>query len=343
LIILLWLVGPPLFFTWHNTPVFLHYFISVLPAPYILAGIALAHLVTYAAKHKSTAGRLTVTVGLLLTAVAQTWAISTLLLFLGQTATPGGFGTPLARQLAAVNAAQQMQAEMAAAEILVVGPGENVAVDAAPAVYAVLLRGVPHRFVDVGRSAVFPAQPTVVLLDHGAGGGWVDGYDETAVRSQTIPLRTGEGNLQVLALSGTVPMPEVPLEPDYLLANWVNLFGYDQPVWQADGTAVWRIYWHPGDNPDPMDYQFFVHLLNDEGQRLGQVDVPAFSPQQWRSGDVVISQFTLPWPEDTPLPLTLRLGMYRYPELITVPLLDVAGNPYAEAAEIRIMAEPEQP
>ena len=338
LIVLLWLLGPPLFFTWHNTPLFLHYFIGVLPSPYILAGIAVAYLFVVAAKYGGSVGRFAVTAIVLLTAVAQIWTVGALLLFLGQTATPDGFGTPLARQLAAANVAKEMLTETGAAEILVVGQGEAVAVDAFPAVYDVLLRDVPHRFVDGTRSTLFPAQPAVVLLDPQATG-WVAGYQQTAVYTETIPLRTGEGTLQVLALPGmAAPHPAAPLEPSYLLANWANLFGYDQPLLPTDESAVWRVHWWPGSKPDPLDYQFFVHLLNGEGQRVGQVDTAVFSPQQWRAGDVVISHFTMPWPTEAQPPFTLRVGMYSYPELTPVPLLDVAGNPYAEAAEIMLTA-----
>jgi hypothetical protein len=45
----------------------------------------------------------------------------------------------------------------------------------------------------------------------------------------------------------------------------------------------------------------------------------------------VISRFVMPWPPDG---TAVRLGMYRYPELTAVPLLDVAGNPYADDLEV---------
>ena len=340
LIVLLWLLGPPLFFTWHNTPLFLHYLIAVLPAPYILAGIAAAYCLVYLARYKGMAVRLAIYAVMLLTAVAQTGMVTALLLFLAQTATPGGFGVPLARQLAAANTAKRLLTETEAAEVLVVGGGESAGADEFAVVYDVLLRDVPHRFVDGAQSTLFPAEAAVVLLDQRAGGR-MNGYYQTAVRRETIPLRAGEGTLQLLALPGAAaPQPAVTLEPSYLLANWVNLFGYDRPVVQGGETVVWPLHWHPGGSPDPQDYQFFVHLLNGEGERVGQVDTAAFSPQQWRAGDVVISHFAVPWPDDVRPPFTLRVGMYSYPEQTPVPLLDVAGNPYAEAADITLISEP---
>lgn len=333
LMVVLWLLIPPLIFAWNLTPVFIHYFIATLPAQYIVAGVAFGWLVGWMAGSRwRVALGWSVLVG---TAVLQTWVFLSLLFFLGQRATPGGFGVPVAYKLAAVEQAQTMLAETDAAELLAVGPGESPRVDEFPAVYDVLLRGLPHRFVDGNRSALFPAEAAVVLLDEDMEA--ADLYRETAVSQQTIPLRTGEGSLHLLTLPAqAAPPADVVFETPYLLANWVNLLGYDEPVVHDDGTAVWQIYWRTGDNPDPASYQIFNHLIDGAGRRLSQVDGPAFSPDQWRVGDVVVSRFVLPWPEDGERPYTIRTGMYRYPSLEPVLLLDVAGNPYSDAVTIEV-------
>jgi hypothetical protein len=49
---------------------------------------------------------------------------------------------------------------------------------------------------------------------------------------------------------------------------------------------------------------------------------------------VVISRFVLPVPADANPPLTMRVGMYRFPSLESVPVLDAAANPVGEAVEI---------
>ncbi|MCP4427257.1 MAG: hypothetical protein GY803_22440 [Chloroflexi bacterium] len=329
-IVLLWLLGTPLFFVWHNTPIFLHYFVATLPAQYIAAGVLAARLFN---------GRRWVTAlgwsALAATAVLQAWALIGLLVFLGQTATPGGFGTPVARQLEAVAQAKMTLAETNAAEILVVGSGESPRLEEFPAVYDVLLRDTPHRFVNGERSALFPAAPAVVLLADGMA--VMDLYSETAVIHTEIPLRPGEGSLHVLALpANAAPAPDATFETPLLLANWVNLLGYDEPMSLGEETAVWQIHWRAGDNPDPANYQFFNHLLDSQGQRLSQADAAAFSPSQWRAGDVVVSRFVLAWPDGGERPYTIHTGMYRYPSLEPVPFLDVAGNPYAEYETIQI-------
>jgi 4-amino-4-deoxy-L-arabinose transferase-like glycosyltransferase len=328
LMAVLWLLIPPLVFAWNLTPVFVHYFIATLPAQYVAAGVTFDRL----ARRRAAVAGWVVLAG---TAVLQTWVFLSLLFFIGERATPGGFGLPLAYQLAAVKQAQTMLAKTGAGEILVAGPGESPDVDEFPAVYDVLLRDLPHRFVDGNRSALFPAEVAVVLLDGDMA--VADLYEETAISHREIPLRTGEGSLHVLALPpAAAPPSDAVFEPPYLLANWVNLLGYDEPVVGDDGTAVWQLYWRTGDNPDPAGYQIFNHLMDGAGRRVSQVDGPAFSPMQWRAGDVVVSRFVLSWPEEGERPYTIRTGMYRYPSLEPVLLLDVAGNPFSDGVTVEI-------
>ena len=147
-------------------------------------------------------------------------------------------------------------------------------------------------------------------------------------------MRPGEGSYTVLALPGEArPAPDFAVDPPLLLANWINLLGYDLPEHVDDKSAVWQVHWRTGDNPDPADYQFFNLLIDRDGQRIGQADAAAFDPGQWRAGDTVIGRFLIPWPEAVNGPPTMRVGMYRYPTMENVPLLDEAGNPYVDAAE----------
>jgi hypothetical protein len=225
-------------------------------------------------------------------------------------------------------------------EVLVAGLSERPDEGEFAAVYDVLLRDVPHRFVDTSRSALFPGQGAVVLLSQEAGEAAVDAYLETASQVRRLPLRKGEGVLQLLTLAeGTRPSPEVEPATTALFANWINIVGYDPLVSQADGTALWQIYWRTGDNPDPADYHFFNHLLDGEGQRIGQEDTAVFAPWQWRPGDRVVSFFYLDWPGETAERLTMRTGVYRYPSLDNVPLMDAAGNPAGEAVEFSLGGE----
>jgi 4-amino-4-deoxy-L-arabinose transferase-like glycosyltransferase len=327
LLVVVWALLPPLFFVYHSTPVFTHYFITTYPAQYIAAGVVFSLL----ARRLRGAGWVILTAS----AAAQVWIWLALLAFVGSQATPVAFGTPLAMQVQATDRARMMLVEESAAEILIAGSGEFSEFDQFTTVNSVLLRSVPHRLVDVSRSAVFPVAPAIVLLDHSPGE-MAAHYLAQARRAASVPLRAGDGALQVMALSGgAAPAPDFEFESPYLLANGVTLFGYESPVRNDDGTATWLIYWRSGTTSE-TDYHFFNHLMDGQGQRVGQADAAAFSARQWQAGDTIISRFVLPWPADAEGPLTMRTGMYTYPAIENIPVLDVAGNPYTDAVEIAL-------
>ena len=88
------------------------------------------------------------------------------------------------------------------------------------------------------------------------------------------------------------------------------------------------------DTPEAADYHIFNHLLDAAGARVTQADGAAFAARQWRAGDGVVSRFVLPVPADVAPPLTMRVGMYRFPSLESVPVLDEAANPAGDFVEI---------
>jgi hypothetical protein len=72
--------------------------------------------------------------------------------------------------------------------------------------------------------------------------------------------------------------------------------------------------WHmPGLVPGP--YHFFNHLLLEENL-VAQVDGGSVPHWHWRSGDVVLTTFTLALPDSLPRgDYVLRVGMYTWPDL----------------------------
>ncbi|NJN53500.1 MAG: hypothetical protein HC804_01345 [Anaerolineae bacterium] len=329
-VLLVWLLAPLVVFLLPVLPVELHYLLPIYPVPYMVMGIFVAWL---AARWRRVAPLLLVV--LLLTAVAQLWVMGNLQLFLSQTATPGGFGTPLARQLTAVDQARRLITETGAAEVIIAGAGDAPALDEFAAVYGVLLRDVPHRFVRVTATAVFPAHNSVILLNTMAGGlGHL--YVAAADTAVTVPLRQGEGVLQILTVGETaVPAAAHVIDPPAILTNWASFAGYSDPVFNKDGTANWQVFWNSGEAA-ALDYHLFVHVLDGEGTRVGQMDTAVFPASQWQPGDVVISQFRMEWPDDV---TRLRTGMYVYPSLEPVLLFDLAGHPAADALEIPLQTQ----
>jgi hypothetical protein len=202
-----------------------------------------------------------------------------------------------------------------------VAEGAQANFDAAPTVFDVLLRGYPHRFVDGRTAAVFPAGPAAVILwpangDYGwpvaalyrawGGGNW----------SNIIPLRQGEGAALLAVSYGVQPVVPRPRSASALLANGAELLG------SARAAGGWQLWWRAS-GPLPGDhYQVFAQLYDAAGQRVAQVDGPTYPPESWEPGDLVANRFMLP--ESGAL---VRAGMYAYPSLEPVAVLDAAGNP----------------
>jgi hypothetical protein len=323
LILLLWLVIPILIFSWPVLPSELHYLLPTYPVTFIAVGIGVSRL--------RLRWRQTAMVLLLLSAVAQVWVWGQLLGFVSHTFTPGGFGVPLAMQLDATSLAETQFTNNHARELLIAGKGEHPLADDFPAVYDVLLHNVPHRFVDVSHTAVFPNATTVIFLDPSAGDGAAL-YQAAAANIDHIPLRQGEGELQVLVMGKTAVSPTYPFDPPHILTNWAAFTGYDAPILHNDGSASWHIYWYTGEVSN-IDFHLYNHLLDENGNQIAQMDTAVFSANQWQSGDLVVSHIRIPWSDDG---VTMRSGMYSYPELTAVQVFDIAGNLTADAIEIAL-------
>ncbi len=323
LILVSWLAAPILFFIRHSTPVFPHYFIVTLPAGYMLAGIAVsAGWDFFAAKTQADATKKSLLTsrlrGLLFlmlaaSAVAQAGVWLTLLFFVGRVATPNGFGTPLGMLLNVADQAKEWRLARGAPEILLVGKGDDPQVDEFAAVTEALFHGVPHRFVDGAAAAVLPQGGAVVVIQPGdfTARGW---YEKLAESETCLLLREHEKGIELLAVPPSLGLqPAHPFAEPRLLANGVELLGWDTaPVW----TVIWRV----GYIPPAADYHFFNHAP------LAQADGVGYPSRYWRDSDTVLSFFDL-----SPLAWPVRVGMYEFPSVTNVPVMDAMGNPYSDA------------
>lgn len=320
-----WWLAPLVLFTWHATDVFPHYFITTLPAPFLLAGAALGSWLAPApARMRSLAWS-----GCAAVAALQIIAWASLLQFVSVTSTPGGFGTPAGMQLAAVTSAKALARSAQLPEILVVSDGADPLTAEDAAVFDAWLRGSAHRLVNGTANAVRPANGAVVLVTGNAAPAQ-ELYAGWAVQTQRVPLRAGAGFITVYALpAGSSDRAALqPFAEPRTLANGVTLLGLQRIA--AD--LQWRIVWQTG-APGNQDFHFFNHLLLADGTRVAQADAAAFSALQWRAADEVHSFFAAS-SADAAAITQLRVGMYTYPDLANVPLLDALSNPQADAATI---------
>jgi hypothetical protein len=335
LILLSWLVAPVVLTLRHSVDLHLHSFALVAPAAYLITGRAAEALfgesrledssqrVSRVAARTLKIGSLA---GLALLVTAQVVALVLMARFVATHDTPGGFGTPLRRYLNLADQAVAMAREAGAAEVLVVGQGNSPVVDETPAIFDVLLRErVAYRFVDGGSAALFPPHRAVALLAPDAG--------EAAAWYQSWPARDVRGGYRLVVLDGSWPQGDLAVVPGpRVFQNGVALQGYRWqgsaiPSSQAQFWLLWQVLWL-----SPDDTHFYAHLLDEEGQIWAQQDLVGY-PTTFRSkGDRIINKFDIIVSQEAqPGPYWIRTGLYLYPQVVNVPVIDDAGNPVADA------------
>jgi 4-amino-4-deoxy-L-arabinose transferase-like glycosyltransferase len=334
---LAWLLLPALVFLYQWASIYIHYFIAVLPAPYLIAGVGFSRLLS----GRRSAFRLIGWAALVITAAIQLVTIGATLRYVAAHPLEGGFGVPLMTKLAVADNARRLLMETGAAEVLVAGDGSYPGQDDFPAEFNALLHDVSRRFVDLNREALFPAAVSVILMDtaqHERFTSTRDIYLEAAGKAESVPVAGSDLAYTVVALPpSAAPEPGVRLAEPALLSNFVRLFGHN-PL-RAEWGGLWDIFWQPADQAEPAGYHFFNHLIDAAGTRIAQDDAAAFNPSQWRPGDIVISRFLLAPDSGGSLPWQVRTGMYRYPSLEAVPILDEAANPAGDYLELDATGE----
>jgi len=334
LIVAMGVIFPIILFVWHSTPVFPHYFILLYPWPYVLVGMFIAWWANQYPRWRAAwwAGALVVVI-----AAAQVYAYLSILHFVAGRATPEGYGTPVRLLLNVVDAAAQRSRELGDAEILVLGGSDDVYADSEASTFDVLLDPrVPHRIVNATSARVYPAGKAVLI----------ERVLPTSSEVAQFSLRPGEVGYRLTDWHGLNPQ-----ELDQLLgglnikrlaaparfASGVELLGYrtsgGTPGQTLDLVTAWRVQSAP---PAGVDYHWTNQLFDAEGQRVWQKDDVGLPASNWRGGDVVHTEFSAPLPAEVkPGTYQMRVGMYTYPDIKTVPLVDGAGYLGLGAIEIK--------
>jgi hypothetical protein len=91
-------------------------------------------------------------------------------------------------------------------------------------------------------------------------------------------------------------------------------------------TLTWQAL-----NPVPYDATMFVHVKGKDGNTLAQVDRQPlngrFPTSYWLPGQVITDVVHLSVPDTYKGPLTLNIGMYTWPSLTRLSVVDAAGTP----------------
>jgi hypothetical protein len=338
LILLSWLIIPVVFNLRYSLDLHLHFFALIAPAAYLIVGraseAALGKMQASASRQTRflTAAGATV-FGLLM--VAQVTALLLMARFVATHDTPGGFGTPLARYRVISEQTVEMAYETGAAEVLLVGKGDSPVVDQGPAVFDVLLRDrIAYRFVDGQSAAVFPSNEAIVLLAPEAG--------DAARWYGAWPAQELEDGYRLVALEATWPVDDLnPVIGPRVFDNGVEIQGYAwEPASEGSGQfwLLWQVLWLNAE-----DTHFFVRLL-DAGQQLwGQQDSAGYPTQYRQKGDRIITIFDITRElQINTDPSWGRAGLYFYPQVVNVPVIDDSGNPISDVVNMGPLEERKQ-
>jgi len=105
-------------------------------------------------------------------------------------------------------------------------------------------------------------------------------------------------------------LPPVTETPDTNFGDMVRLHGYnlDTSAIHASGALTVTLVWEVLARPD-RNYMLFIHMMNDAGERVAQVDVPLgtkrWRPRMWQPGRYISMA------QHFPLPPDLAAGTYR--------------------------------
>lgn len=330
LILLTWLIVPVAFNLRHGLSLYLHFFALVLPAAYLVVGRAVE--AAYHLAYKAGAGQTVLRTlsrvaagGLLMLAAGQVAGLTLMGHFVSTNNTAGGFGTSLGQSLSIARSAVARAQEIGA-EVVVVGQGDSPVVDATPAIFDVLLRDeASYRFVDARSAALFPAHSSVILQapDAGQAAQWYEPWP-------AVPLG---GGFLLRVLDGAWPKESFnTVASPRLFQDGVEIQGYAWDPREGQGGAqislLWQVLWR-----NPTDTHFSMRLVDKAGILQGQQDAAGYPAETRRKGDRVVSRFDITLADTTSDSLWARVGMYSYPQVVYVPVLDTAGNPTSDAVQ----------
>ena len=275
----------------------------------------------------------------LLIALWQVYNVRYLHAFVDRQAIDGGYGLPAHYSLDAAQRLESLARTIGTSDALVVTDSYDTRLSQTPAVLDYLLGGrLTARYLDGGESLAFPssAKSHVLLLWPTAGASaseWIARYGQEQVEL-ALPLRDGEGIVRYYIWPTSVPaeLSDLPLKPTAGLVwtNGIELLGGD--VLETSVASLrWMIAWRVNALPSDADYHWFNQLVGPDGRKIGQVDGVGFASRNWRQGETVLTWFEMPLSaKPEPGHYTMLVGMYAYPDIRNVTVMDIAGNPAGE-------------
>lgn len=139
-------------------------------------------------------------------------------------------------------------------------------------------------------------------------------------------ITIGKFTVEPWPLNTEMPSFEQPIGADF--GGFVTLVGMDFE--ERPSTLDFTLHWQTHTPPD-NNYLIFVHLVNDAGEIVSQIDqipVSGLRPTGgWRAGEVLVDSYQLPLPPDLPMGVyDGRIGLY-LPDSFTRMPITLNGQP----------------
>jgi 4-amino-4-deoxy-L-arabinose transferase-like glycosyltransferase len=296
-IIVLWIALPIALFIPNWTPVLEHYFIASIPAYCMLSAVGIYWLVDHSPRRDI--ARTLAAIGISAVLITQVIWYQGMLHYIDV--------TPLPEQGAPLHYEMAIRDSPAITNNVLVAVDDSKVTDFR--IWRALLFNptgcVRPSTVQKGDTGlvVLPQPPFSVLTAPDQTTPLFDGLYTTGKLSQ-FPLRPTEGSYSVYTFDQRLVWngPAIITIASAPFDNGMQVTGYRY----TDDTLYlqWKVA-----KPPPQNYQYFIHLLNAAGDKVGQRDT-GFSEHYFLcAGDQIITWSHLPRPTTA---VTLRVGMYTF-------------------------------
>ncbi len=293
-----WIAIPILLFSFTWTDVHIHYFTGILPALSLLTGLGTAWLYELCRSYLQGKAQWLVLGAASLLALTFGLAWARFVTVVDTQPTGGDFNLPVHYLL-------DIKAELASFKnVVIVGNDYWDQYAKEPKVWDVLLNDTADCVRATGSHGfiVIPPGPFAALITPLAAADPVENVYSSAT-SSTVTLRPGDKPYQVNVFDRLPDTLEAGLTAvgPVAFGNGAQLTGYR---WEQDKlTLEWLVT-----RSDVVDYQYFVHILDGQGNRIAQRDTRFLPGLSWCAGDHVLTTTPLKLPDGA---ATLRVGMYQ--------------------------------
>ncbi len=152
------------------------------------------------------------------------------------------------------------------------------------------------------------------------------GADGTLLGETAVSL----GQIEITTSDRLFTLPDdMPIALDYSFATGIELRGMNWQTAAAPGDDVrLTLYWQTASQPTAL-LNAFVHLVSPDGVVVAQDDRwPGGLPSvAWVSGQVIIDEYAIPLPADTPPgQYQVAVGLYTPEDGLRLPVTDAAGT-----------------